>query len=191
MQKMQMIGFNQAAFFCLGTQGSRYEITQSSQCLSFKLTVLPEDTLLILFATYLRVFSASDTLGHCWKIQHLKGTPGTCLKRFPFPARHKGRTYCRLESSSVPDLQVSPGVSVRRLLGACSLQLLQLNYRRMNIEDRRFSAKDPYLLISSAPCKWIRQRFKLLHQFKTFVFTGPQQVCCRSHKAESWVEIHL
>ena len=40
-------------------------MTFSSEHLSFKLVVLPEDTLLILFATYLRFFSVLKTLGHC------------------------------------------------------------------------------------------------------------------------------
>lgn len=40
-------------------------MTFSSEHLSFKLVVLPEDTLLILFATYLRFFSVLKALRHC------------------------------------------------------------------------------------------------------------------------------
>lgn len=69
-----MTGFNQTAF-SLFKDCRIYEITCSLECLSFKLLALSEDSLLILFANYLKFFSVLETRGHCMGILILMGTP--------------------------------------------------------------------------------------------------------------------
>ena len=136
-------------FFVWGPRDIIYAISFSSESLSFKLVVLPEDTLLILFATYRRFFSVLKTLGHCMENLTSEGDTWHLPEVFS--------VFCQAQRRAVfVGCCSTPRWLIYKCLLTCpqapkSLQFLglHLNYRRW----RAGAFQQRTLRIFSALCK--------------------------------------